>query len=77
MRPRKVHVNAIRIFRRLDSETVYLPELRDMIGKNVEIIVLEEPDIRQSTGDLSLLQEMAGTIDLDFEAIENLREISK
>ncbi|HEY8747113.1 MAG TPA: hypothetical protein VIM11_04010 [Tepidisphaeraceae bacterium] len=48
-----------------------------MIGKNVEIIVLEEPDIRQSTGDLSLLQEMAGTIDLDFEAIENLREISK
>ena len=35
-------MNAIRIRKRIDSETLHLPELRDMVGKTVEIIVLEE-----------------------------------
>jgi hypothetical protein len=47
-----------------------------MIGKDVEIIVLEvQPP--GTKGDLSLLNELAGKIDLDFDAIEKLREISK
>ncbi len=35
-------MNAIRVKRRIDSDTVQIPELQGMIGKEVEIIVLEE-----------------------------------
>ncbi len=35
-------MNAIRIRKQIDSETIRLPELRGLIGKTVEIIVLEE-----------------------------------
>lgn len=35
-------MKAIRIRRRLDSETLCLPELKPLVGKNVEIIVLDE-----------------------------------
>jgi hypothetical protein len=34
-------MQAVKITRRLDSETLYLPELRPLLGKQVEIIVLE------------------------------------
>jgi hypothetical protein len=34
-------LNAIRLKKRVDSETLYLPELKAMVGKEVEIIVLE------------------------------------
>ena len=36
-------MNALRIRTHIDSETLHLPDLKQMIGKNVEIIVLEEP----------------------------------
>jgi len=35
-------MNAIRVHKRIESETIHLPELRPMIGRTVEIIVLEE-----------------------------------
>ena len=35
-------MNAIRIRKKIDSETIHIPELRPMIGQEVEIIVLEE-----------------------------------
>lgn len=35
-------MNAIRIHKVVDSETLHLPELKPLIGKTVEIIVLEE-----------------------------------
>src|SRR5688500_13362738 len=35
-------MNAIHIRKQLDSETVYLPELKPFIGKTVEIVVREE-----------------------------------
>jgi hypothetical protein len=35
-------MTAIRIKIRVDSETLHLPELRPMIGREVEIIVLDE-----------------------------------
>ena len=35
-------MNAIRIRRKIDSETLHIPELRGMIGREVEIIVLED-----------------------------------
>jgi hypothetical protein len=36
-------MNAIRIRKTIHSDTLHLPELKDMIGRTVEIIVLEEP----------------------------------
>lgn len=38
--------NVVRIKRHLDSETVHLPELREMVGHDVEIVVreLESPE---------------------------------
>ena len=36
-------MNAIRIRKTIDSDTLHIPELKDMIGRTVEIIVLEEP----------------------------------
>jgi hypothetical protein len=35
-------MNAIRIRKKIDSETIHIPELRPMIGRDVEIIVLED-----------------------------------
>jgi hypothetical protein len=32
-------MNAIRIRRKINSETIHIPELRGMIGRDVEIIV--------------------------------------
>lgn len=47
-------MNAIRIRKKLDSETLSLPELRPLVGQTVEIIVLTEETfsaIRPGTGD--------------------------
>ena len=45
-------MNAVRLRRRIDSETLHLPELRPFVGKDVEIIVLEdgtdEPDLEDA-----------------------------
>ena len=35
-------MNAIRIRKRIDSDTLHIPELKGMIGRIVEIIVLDE-----------------------------------
>ena len=37
-------MNAVRIRRHLHGPILELPELAGMVGKNVEIIVIEEPD---------------------------------
>lgn len=41
-------MNAIRIRRQLTSHVIDLPELRPMIGKAVEIIVLEEAEAQKN-----------------------------
>ena len=35
-------MNAIRVRKRVESETLHLPELKDLVGKTVEIIILED-----------------------------------
>jgi len=35
-------MTVVHIHRTLDSETLHLPEVRPLIGKNVEIIIIEE-----------------------------------
>ena len=70
-------MNAVRIRKRVDSDTLHLPELRPLIGKEVEIIVREEPAAQVEFQDLTPVHEAAGKIDLDWDAIEHLRDISK
>ena len=67
-------MNAVRIRKRVDSDTLHLPELRPMIGKDVEIIILEERAPFGGTQDLSPVDEAAGKIELDWDAIQNLRD---
>jgi hypothetical protein len=40
-------MNALRIRTHIDSETLHLPDLKQVIGKDVEIIVLVEPSDSQ------------------------------
>lgn len=61
----------ISLRKRLDSHLLDLPELRPMIGKDVRIIVVEEPS-QPARPDLSALHQLAGRIDLDDRAIEEL-----
>ena len=42
-------MNAIRIDRRLDSQVLDLPELAPLLGKRVQIIVLEEEPVVESS----------------------------
>ncbi len=51
-------MNAIKIERHLDSETLHLPELRGLLGRDVEITVIEKTHARKS--DLSKRFELAG-----------------
>lgn len=69
-------MNAVRIHRKVESETLHLPELRSMIGKQVEIIVVEEPTPATATGDLSLLESIAGKDLVDPDALKQLRDAS-
>ena len=70
-------MNAVRIRRRLDSETLHLPELKPLLGKNVEIIVLEEspPPITPGTGDWdTAMKAVAELEDYDFDSYRKQRE---
>jgi hypothetical protein len=65
-------VNAIRIRKKLESDTLHLPELHPFLGQTVEIIVLEDDAtlaIRPGTGDWDAaaraVQNLAG---YDFDA---------
>lgn len=69
-------MNAVRIHRKVESETLHLPELRSMIGKQVEIIVMEEPTPAGPTGDLSILESIAGRDLIDPDALKQLRDAS-
>jgi hypothetical protein len=70
-------MNATRIHKRIDSDTLYLPELKQMLGKTVEIIVLEEPAAEaDSEKDWQPLFEAAGQDLVDPEAYKELRAAS-
>ena len=62
----------VSIHTHLHSETIHLPEAASLVGKDVRIIVVEEP-LARAPRDLSALDRLAGKIDLDYDAIEDLR----
>ncbi len=65
----------VSIRKHLDSDTIHLPEAASLVGKDVRIIVVEDPAPREPR-DLSPLDRLAGKIDLDSDAIEDLRRRS-
>ena len=72
----------IRIRRKLDSENLYLPELRPLIGKMVEITIEPEPvpAITPGTGDWAAAQRAARRLqetDYDFDAWRQQRDYDK
>jgi len=74
-------MNAIRIRTTIESETLHLPELKELIGQTVEIIVLKEESagsIRPGTGDwdaaAQATKELTG---YDFEAWREQREYDR
>ena len=67
-------MTAIKIHRHLDSETIHVPELRPLMGKDVEITVVEES---AKQGDLRAFFEAAKNPPIDLDAVAELREISK
>jgi hypothetical protein len=70
-------MNAIRIRKQIDSETLHLPELKPLLGKTVEIIVLEEPRPAACTAqDWQPFFDLAGQDLVDPEAYKELRAAS-
>ena len=73
-------MNAIRINTQIDSEILRLPEIRPLIGKNVEIIVLEEwPQADQGGvvhGRYNDFLALAGKNVVDPSALNELRSAS-
>jgi hypothetical protein len=70
-------MNAVRIRRKLESETLHLPELKPLLGKNVEIIILDEsmPAILPGNGDWdSAMAAVAELEDYDFDRFRAQRE---
>ena len=65
----------VSIHTHLDSAIIHIPEVSPLVGKEVRIIIVEEPALRPAR-DLSALDRVAGTIDLDTQAIDDLRSRS-
>ena len=77
-------MNAIRIQTTLTSETLHLPELKPLVGRAVEIIVLDEmgsPLVSPSTGDWETARQAAQRLrdrgTYDFEAWREQREFDR
>jgi hypothetical protein len=73
-------MSVIRIHRRIDSETLHLPELRPLIGKAVEIVVTEEPDATAADDAArwaAAEQAIRELADYDFEAYREQREFDR
>jgi hypothetical protein len=73
-------MRVIRVHRCVESDTLQLPELREFIGKEVEILVLEESrsQSQQRAGrrDYSALAGIAGQDMIDPEAYKDVRAAS-
>jgi len=73
-------MQVIRVRTHLDSETLRLPELKDLIGKDVEIVVMvqtpERTRVSSEKKDYSALAEVAGKDLIAPEAHKEIRAAS-
>ena len=75
-------MDAIRINTKLDSETLYLPQVRPLIGKSVEIIVQEQAatdELRQNgrnsqRGAWKAALAGLAELDIDWDVYKRQRE---
>lgn len=67
-------MNVIHLRKRVDSETLHIPELRRFLGKNVEIIVLEEKPRTAEIGTEAERYPLRGSILRDEEPFEPVAE---
>lgn len=70
-------MNAIRIETTINSETLYLPQLKPLIGRSVEIIIKESatPRVTPATKDKTAVEAaVLGLQDYDFSAWRESRE---
>jgi hypothetical protein len=58
---RKCRMSVIHLHKHLDSETLHVPELKPLVGKNVEIIVREETRTTNGTTPAAENYNSAGT----------------
>jgi len=65
----------VSIHTHLHSDTIHIPEAAGLVGKDVRIILMVE-STSTTPRDLSALDRLAGKIDLDFQAIDELRRRS-
>jgi len=67
-------MEAIRLYLKVDSDTLHIPELRRFIGKRVELILIEEPSEEIK---MEKFFSAVGKVNIDEEAVHRLREESK
>jgi hypothetical protein len=69
-------MSTIVIHRRIDSETLHLPELRPLIGKTVEIVVREEPTaaVGKAADWDAAMQAARELTNYDFDAVREQRD---
>ena len=70
-------MEAIKIRMKILSDTIKIPALSHFIGKNVEIILLEDSSSMQKTSRYGKLKKLRGKIQIDQKAAASLRENSK
>ncbi len=68
-------MEAIRIKKRIESDTLVLPVLKKMIGKDVEIILLVEPDQNKFSEKNYTLEEFFGSWKDDRDTEKIISEI--
>jgi hypothetical protein len=75
-------MNAIRIRKRIDSDTPHLPELRPLIGKTVEIIILDDTpatsgEVRETEVTFFGLAPPLPTAEEQTANLDKLREMAR
>jgi hypothetical protein len=71
-------MSLVRIRRRIDSETIHVPELKPFVGKTVEIIVREDPATEAGSRDRwQPLIDAAGKDLVDPEVYKKYREFDQ
>jgi len=68
-------MEAIRVFTKVESDTIRIPELTGLVGREVEIIVIDN-DKLPSTRQHASFFALAGNIDIDQDSIISGREES-